>query len=63
MGHKLSLINKEMVMLPPTSRGQQYHLLHKYSPVDCAFVIGGQRRMGVPVLEQAAGGKGKKESK
>lgn len=52
-----------MVMLPSTSRGQQYHLLHKYSPVDCAFVIGGQRRMGVPVLEQAAGGKGKKESK
>lgn len=39
------MINEEVLMLPSTSRWQQYHSLHKCSPVDYAFAMGGQRWM------------------
>lgn len=57
------MINKKVLMLPSTSRWQQYHSLHKYSPVDCAFVIGGQRRMEVLLWNRQLEAKERKENK
>lgn len=56
-------INKKVLMLPSTSRWQQYHSLHKYSPVDCAFVIGGQRRMEVLLWNRQLEAKERRENK